>query len=303
MINFIEQELKPHLAKNGVLYILFDPISYSDLGESKNFAVPLNNRKKILADYKANRVYSPLYLESIELFRKYYIHRGESIKLVYSDEYEADDYVEPLLDIFEDEWKNDDKPKSIAMISTDLDFCRYIHRDPKRRIELINEGFQNPYTVKQFEDIFQFKPTIAANTVYRALFGDKSDCIQGALFIKKAKFNMNVKVLARDYIQMISKSDMTLNDVINQFKTAKFLDINNRVDKSVFDLLFLAMSIVDLKTPILEKFYTNIRVIRTPLEGRRILNYIHCNPIQEKLNEVVHQAIFGIEFKNQFGRA
>lgn len=302
MINFIEQEIKPHLAKDGSLYLLFDPLSYSDLGESKNFSVPLNNRKKILADYKEGRTYSPLYLESIELFRKYYIYRGKTIKLVYSNEHEADDFVEPLLALFEKEWKDSNSAHNIALITTDYDWAKYILNTKLRKVHLINTSFDKPMAVDQFESLFQFKPTIAANTVYKALFGDKSDHITGALFIKKAKFNINIKIVARDYIQFISNNNYSLDEVIKQFKTANFMQINKVENKTAFDMLFLAMSIVDLKIPVLEKFYMNLKVIRSALADRNIEPFIHCNPEQQKTNEILHQSIFGARFSTTFGK-
>jgi hypothetical protein len=302
MINFIEQEIKPHLTADGELYLLFDPISLSDLGENKNFAIPLNNRKKILADYKEGRTYSPLYLESIELFRKYYIYRGNSVKLLYSDEFEADDYLQPLLVQFHEQWKSDSKHRNVALISTDYDWCRYIIDSKGRKVHLINNSFDNPFTVEQFEGLFQFKPTIAANTIYKALFGDKSDHIVGALFIKKAKFNTNIKTTARDYIQFVSNNNYTIEDVLDQFKNANFMQINKKEDKTVFDMLYLAMSIVDLKIPVLEKFFTNIRIIRSALSETDLERFIHCNPEQPKINDVMHQSIFGIKFAQIFGK-
>jgi 5'-3' exonuclease len=302
MINFIEQEIKPHLTEDGILYLLFDPISLSDLGESKNFTVPLNNRKKILADYKEGRSYSPLYLDSIELFRKYYIYRGDHIKLLYSDEFEADDYAEPLLEQFDKEWSFDSAGRNIAIISTDYDFAKYILNTNGRKVHLINGPFDKPVTVDQFESLFQFKPTIAANTVYKALFGDKSDHIVGALFIKKAKFNTNIKTIARDYIQYVSNNKLTLQDVIQQFKNANFMQINAKQQKTEFDMLYLSMSIVDLKIPILEKFFTNIRVIRSALAGKNVDTFTHCNQEQPKINDIVHQSIFGAKFTTLFGK-
>jgi 5'-3' exonuclease len=150
--------------------------------------------------------------------------------------------------------------------------------------------------------VFQFKPTIAANVVYKALFGDKSDNITGALFIKKARFNINAKTLARDYIQHISKDRLELDEVIKEFKSANFMQINNKKDKTAFDMLYLTMNIVDLKTPILEKFFTNIQVIRSALTGKKIDDFVHSNPEKIKTNEILHQSIFGIKFSTQFGK-
>ena len=94
MISFTE-DLRQSL--NDTLYIIFDPISEYDLGESKSFKFPSSERKKIDENYKANRQYSSLYYQSIVLYKKYYTYRGDKVKTIYSQEYEADDFVEPLL--------------------------------------------------------------------------------------------------------------------------------------------------------------------------------------------------------------
>jgi hypothetical protein len=302
MITFTEQEVMSHLTKDGELYILFDPISMSDLGESKNFAVNLNERKKILSDYKAGRTYSTLYYDTIELYRKYFLYKGDKIKLVYSDEYEADDFVEPLLKQFEDEWVNETGAKSVALCTTDYDFSKYISSKPKRKVDMINNGFNSPFSTEQFEAMFQFQPSPTANTIYKSLFGDQSDNITGALFMKKVKFNVNIKTIARDYIKDINANKWTLDDVIKQFKTATFANVNKKADKTPFDMLYLNMSVIDLKVPILEKFYTNIKVIKSALQDKDIAPYVHNNPLNAKFNDIVYQSIFGKKFTTIFGK-
>ena len=58
MISFTE-DLRQSL--NDTLYIIFDPISEYDLGESKSFKFPSSERKKIYENYKANLQYRSLY--------------------------------------------------------------------------------------------------------------------------------------------------------------------------------------------------------------------------------------------------
>src|SRR5574344_396367 len=152
LIKFVEEECKPHLHKDGDIYILFDPLSKSDLGESKSFTYSTNARKSIDSNYKKGRSYSPLYGSTIEIFKKYYSYRGDSIKLVYSNQYEADDFVEPIVKSL--------AGKKIAIITTDNDYARYISDD----IDMINKGFEKPYTIKEFYDDFKFYPTPAANS-------------------------------------------------------------------------------------------------------------------------------------------
>jgi hypothetical protein len=298
LINFTEEEAKKFLKKEGTIYILFDPLSYSDLGENKAFTNS-TIRKKILPDYKANRKYSNLFLETIELYRKYYFYRGDSIKLIYSDEFEADDFVKPLL---ENICKDSD---SIAIISTDHDLSAYIRNSENKIIHLINKGFNNPFTVEEFEKIYQFKPNETSVTLYKAIFGDSSDNINGAIFIKKAKFLHpdGIKLLSLNFINYINNNNLQLDEVIKFFKTAKYYEIQNKKDKSVLEEFYLQLKINDLKLPIIQTFFTNISIIRSQLENKNISEFIHCNKINESINSIIHQSIFGIKFKNIFGKA
>jgi hypothetical protein len=303
LINYTEEELKKHLHKNGAIYILFDPLSYSDLGENKAFVFN-TRRKEILPDYKANRKYSDLFLETIELYRKYYFYRGDQIKLVYSDEYEADDYVEPLI---ENLWKEDSfssEGKSIALVSTDLDWASFICPTGGRIVHLINKGFNTPFTSEEFEKIYQFKPTKAANILYKALFGDKSDNIPGVIFIKKAKFIHpdGIKLLCLNFLNYINQNNLSLDDVIKRFKNSVFYKVQNNSNKDYFDELYLQLKINDLKLPIMQTLFNNITIIRSELENKNISDLIHSNPVNESTNSIIHQSIFGISFKNIFGR-
>ena len=155
MISFTE-DLRQSL--NDTLYIIFDPISEYDLGESKSFKFPSSERKKIDENYKANRQYSSLYYQSILLYKKFYTYRGDKVKTIYSQEYEADDFVEPLLEMI-------GPNKKVALVTTDYDFSRYISDD----VHMINKGLDKPYSIKDFEEKFLFKPTKASITLYKAL--------------------------------------------------------------------------------------------------------------------------------------
>lgn len=290
MINYIDREVKSHLSEKGEIYLLFDPIRYSDLGESKTFYHSLNKRKEILPDYKKGRIHSPLFLECIELFRKYYLYRGDKIKLYYSEEHEADDFVLPLLERI--------KESKIAIVSTDYDLASYITDS----VHLINGSFNKPFTVAEFEKLFEFKPTIAANIMFKVFFGDTSDNIQGILSIKKAKYPSNIKELCRNYLQDIASKNISLKEILEQFNKASFQEINKKKEKDSFDLLFLSFSIVDLKVPVFEKLYSSIKIIRSSLEERDLNKYEHFNPINNSINDVIHKSIFGIPFSKSFGK-
>lgn len=297
MVNWTKNEAMTRLSPEGKLYLLFDPMSYSDLGENKSFYVPLSPRKALLPDYKAGRKYSKIYSHAVELYRKYYIYRNVAV-LIYSREYEADDYVEPLLK----KLKKESDTFCAALITTDYDWARYIENGDNYKVEMINNSWDKPYTVEDFVEDFEFHPTIAANSVYRAFFGDVSDNIEGAINIKKAKFVNNVKVLIRDYLKFVSDSGATVSDVLKQFKTANFSTINAKEDKSAFDYLYTELYIASLKAPVIEKFCTNLKVICSQLSDSDIEQYIHNNEDRPEVNNIIHQGLFGISFSSQFGR-
>lgn len=297
MVTWTKSEALSRLEQDGKLYLLFDPISFSDLGEAKNFYINFSERKSLLPDYKAGRKYSKLYFHTIEIYRKYYLYR-EVANLIYSREHEADDYVEPLLQ----KLKSENESFKLAMVTTDYDWARYIESNENYSIDMINDNWDNPYTVKRFVEQFEFSPTIGANTAYKAFFGDESDNIDGAVFMKKAKFINNIKVLVRDYLKEVSESNASVEDIIKQFKNAKFSETHKKEEKSAFDVLFTELYIASLKVPIIDKFLTNMRVISSSLSGKNIERFIHNNKDKPEINNVIHQALFGISFSSQFGK-
>lgn len=297
MVTWTKSEALSRLEPEGKLFLLFDPISFSDLGEGKNFYINFSERKSLLPDYKAGRKYSKLYLHAIEIYRKYYIYR-EVASLIYSREHEADDYVEPLIQ----KLKKENQSFSLAMVTTDYDWARYIENNENYSIDMINDSWDNPYTVEKFVEQFEFSPTIGANTAYKAFFGDASDNIDGAVFMKKAKFISNIKALVRDYLKDLSDRNASVDDIVKQFKNANFSEINKKEDRNAFDVLFMELYIASLKVPIIDKFLMNMKVISSSLSGKNIERFIHNNKDKPEINNVIHQALFGISFSSQFGK-
>jgi hypothetical protein len=64
-----------------------------------------------------------------------------------------------------------------------------------------------------FNEEFGFFPSAAANSFYKALFGDKSDCIVGAIYIKKAKFAIRIKNACLDAIKQVAGNKMSMLDL------------------------------------------------------------------------------------------
>jgi hypothetical protein len=68
-----------------------------------------------MPEYKADRKHSPLFIDCLNDYMKYYSCVGEKFKCVYSDDYEADDYVESILTKIEE-------GKSALLCTTDQDW-------------------------------------------------------------------------------------------------------------------------------------------------------------------------------------
>lgn len=290
-------EANSHLIKGGKIYLLFDPVSMKDFDESKSFSFSPSTRKVILEDYKANRTYSKLYKETIELFRKYYLYRGESFAEVYSSIYEADDYVKPLLKEFNE--SNEGKI-AVALESTDQDWARYVQDTDEMQIEMINGPWDKPYTKNEFFETFHFMPTEAANTVYKAIYGDKSDNITGCLNIKKAKFGYDIKKVCFEMIQEISKSNMTLDEFIEKFQNMHFNQTaTNAKVATIYEKVFSNFTVASLKAPVLETFFKNINVIRCAFDVKAgdHKKYVHNNPEKPAFNSVIEQSIYGKKLK------
>ncbi len=287
MISFTE-DLRQSL--NDTLYIIFDPISEYDLGESKSFKFPSSERKKIDENYKANRQYSSLYYQSIILYKKFYTYRGDKVKTIYSQEYEADDFVEPLLEMI-------GPNKKVALISTDYDWSRYISDD----VHMINKGLDKPYSIKDFEEKFLFKPTKASITLYKALYGDESDNIKGSIYLDKTKLVNNIKELCYNYIKEVADMNKSLEDVEKDLKQGYKFDAAHIGETPLEQLLF-AFHMNSKQVNIIDKTILNMSIVRSLLEGKDISKYIHSNPEKPEYNSIIRQSIFKVDTKSWFGK-
>lgn len=287
MISFTE-DLRQSL--NDTLYIIFDPISEYDLGESKSFKFPSSERKKIDENYKANRQYSSLYYQSIILYKKFYTYRGDKVKTIYSQEYEADDFIEPLLEMI-------GPNKKVALISTDYDWSRYISDD----VHMINKGLDKPYSIKDFEEKFLFKPTKASITLYKALYGDESDNIKGSIYLDKTKLVNNIKELCYNYIKEVADMNKSLEDVEKDLKQGYKFDAAHIGETPLEQLLF-AFHMNSKQVNIIDKTILNMSIVRSLLEGKDISKYIHSNPEKPEYNSIIRQSIFKVDTKSWFGK-
>lgn len=232
VISYIDTELKPRLDKNGVLYLIFDPIPKSDLGISKNFKYqPV--RQTINSDYKANRSYNQNVMDAVKMLKKYYTYRGEQIKICISSYFEADDYVEEILKL--------EPTGKVLLITNDGDWARYIND----RVVMINKDFDNPYTKESYFAEYGTIPTIATVTLRKAIYGDKSDNIRGIKLNRKINFYTDLQAIISSNLIKISKENMSISDIENIFRNMSFASLISKKDKNCFENLAYTLMAVD----------------------------------------------------------
>lgn len=272
VINFIEEEVKQRLEPNGKIYLTFDPLPKSDLGMEKNFKFS-PDRKEINKDYKSNRVHDEVVLTALKLLRKYYTYRGNEYLTVISSFLEADDYVEGLVNLEEE--------GMIALISTDMDWARYI----SDRVHMINNTFDKPYTKQDFFDEKGYFPTIAAITLDKAIFGDKSDCIEPIL-TKKNKIYKDSSDFIKALIKEASKTDVSLKDIENVFEYAQSVDLMGKAEKShVEDII----AIISVSNNAMEAFHNNIRLIKCRCDD--VTKYITHHAVNQSYNTLIETTL------------
>lgn len=167
---------------------------------------------------------------------------------------------------------------------------------------MINKGFDEPWSKKDFFEKYKFNPTPAANILYKSFFGDKSDNIQGCIFMKKAKFMTNIRKTCLNVIKDVSESGISIDDFMHNFEHISYLDIINKENKTNTELLFLEFTIASQKEGVLAKMKQNVHLVRSLLDGKDISKYIHWNPENEKFNDIIRQSIYGLDGKTWFGK-
>jgi len=299
MIDRIEREIRKHLEKDGKLFLLFDPIPQDDLQLDKSFTY-IGIRKKILPDYKANRSYAPFYAAAMQTLRKYYAYRGPSVIEVYSDEYEADDYVAWIIDQANAEmFKSGSGPQAVALWSTDQDWARYLIDTSNTVVHLISGSFKKPYTRADFKKEFGFNPTAAANALYKGLFGDKSDNIVGAVFMKKAKFVIPIKTMGLEAVKYVSEKEWAQDRLK--------LEINKKINGNAepdnpFDRLIVALRSAEPRLNAIDKLNNNLSAIFSLCQDPS--KFATWNEEKTEMNSIMKAAINKEKtpFGKRFGR-
>lgn len=248
LISFIEGDISKHLDKEGVLYLLYDPIPKKDLGLSNSFKT---ERQQIVKSYKANRNHDKNVLEVVDLVRKYFLHKGPKIATVISNSLEADDFVEGIVTKYPADTQ-------IALYSNDEDWCRYISDS----IHLINEGFENPFTAQSFKDKYNFKPNSSSVCFFKAFFGDPSDNIEGALMVKRLQNANDYKKLAFQWIQEIGEKSDYFDVVCSRVKKYTFIELNKLKELNTEQELFMKINCIPPKKGVTSQLWDNVNIIK-----------------------------------------
>lgn len=273
MVIYINEQVKTHLADNGKLFLLYDPIPKSDLGLSKTFKY--TERQEILHNYKKNREHNRSCLTVVDLVRKYFSHRGENTITVISNKYEADDFTESIVAEY--------KGKDIALVTNDEDWCRYLETD---KVVMINKDWSTPFTAKSFEDKYKFRPSITGVCVWKACFGDNSDNIKGALQIKQLKNSNPIKLAAFDYVKYLGNhTGVSIKYILEKENKLNFL----RDLKTSEDRFFQGLASFDPKYEVETTFFHNIKVIMSRCDSYKA--FATTKAVDEKYNNFVEKLL------------
>lgn len=166
-IDSVEDLKSKYLKYDGQIYLLFDNyFSRADLRSIYMFA----DRKQLNESYKANRKKETKeFYNSLNFLRYYYLIGYNNYHTLRVDNLEADDLVKPLfteLGVFDSE-------KSALMVTTDLDWTRYLSNN----VDWLPKLNEAPQDVHALSTKLGFKVTENNIIMYKAIFGDASDNI------------------------------------------------------------------------------------------------------------------------------
>lgn len=165
-ISTIEDLKRKYLHSDGKIYLLFD--NYTSRFELQS-AFVYASRKEIDENYKKKRDKDTKeFYNSINLIRYYYLIGLPQYITVRVDGLEADDLVKPLLN-------SDLKDKRCLMITSDLDWCRYV----SQRVYWLHNLNSEPESASQLSARLGFRVTEKNIICFKAIFGDPSDNIRG----------------------------------------------------------------------------------------------------------------------------
>jgi len=283
MIDFIEVELAPKLSDKssiGKIFLLFDPLPENDGNVTKTFKYYAPERKsvrkQILRKYKGTRIEDKNAIDTIHLVKMFYAFRGKKYVTVISPDFEADDFAESIVKSFEG--------KNILMFSSDMDWARYI----SDKVLLCTGNPRETFGKEDYCEKFGFIPSMKTVVIQKALFGDPSDNIASSIVPEKAKYCLPCTDIAQKYLEEISKSGESLDDVIKRISKFTFRFLFAQKKRTNEEELFYRM-ICNEDENMIRNFLTNVQLIRsrckayTPYSSCNDFNKAFCRGIDTTL--------------------
>lgn len=264
-INAIEDLRKKYLNfDNGKVYLLFDNyFSRADLQSAFTYA----DRKSLDEAYKASRKKeSKEFYQSLNFIRYFYLIGPSDYATLRLDNLEADDLVKPLL-------SDECKGKSCLLVSSDLDWTRYL----SKTVDWLPELGKEPQTVEDLSYELGFPVNEMTITLYKAIFGDPSDNIKDLCALDD-----NTK---QEFIQIITDVTYPEEAILLARNTTK--SCSNSVLKAIKDNE--------------KKFIVNIQLVSSiPCAVSFINSQLTFGRHHETLYSVVKEAIGLSESKTKF---
>jgi 5'-3' exonuclease len=165
-IKMIQKLVNTYLARNGILYFLFDNASSGEIW-----------RKNLDPDYKANRRrQDPGFYRGLDFLQILFIHYENGWRVVQCPAYEADDLVAPVL-------AGIPEGDRVGVVSNDLDWARAISED----VAWIRAGRkEGEYVYDEiggeiFKELYGFFPSLKNICLYKSLRGDRIDNISAGV--------------------------------------------------------------------------------------------------------------------------
>jgi len=193
-----------YLNNKGLIWLLFDnPSSVTRLRsdidpEYKSHRDSMNENMKAGLNYL---------IETLKVYK-------DNFRVVFVDKLEADDLVKPLIEHINKVYSEDNK-NNILLISNDMDWSKSI----TDKINWYN--WKNLYTNEVFKNEYGFYPQGNSVQLFKALTGDKSDCIPNPFYNLKASVNWR---FPKEYLNNILMNCTDINDFFDKLYSGK-LDI------------------------------------------------------------------------------
>lgn len=164
-ITFVTSLQEQYLADGGTVYFLLDhsPNKHDYSKTYRNIG-----RKAISSKYKEGRAKeSKEFYNSFDLIKYYYLANRPHYRTIQAQHLEADDLVKPVLEHYVK------RGERSLLVTNDYDWTRYI----SEQVDWLPSLRDAPATVQDFIDDKGYKPTEESVTLYKAVFGDRSDGI------------------------------------------------------------------------------------------------------------------------------